>query len=225
LRWWSLFITLCVLVAVYAEARGHPTPESAEPFHARIRELAAEFPMHVGHWTGTDQKTPPEAQKLLKPNAQFARRFRSTKFNTWATVVMVQCKDARDMAGHYPPVCYPAHGWEKLFGKQGTLLNKTIRGRTVPVMMYDFRQGGFGQERTIRIYNFFVVPGKGTAGTIEEVRAAGEDYRIRPFGAAQVQLMVDPEASAESTDAAFEELIGPMMPLIEALGAAQGSGA
>mgnify|MGYP007071125856 CR=1 FL=1 len=32
-------------------------------------------------------------------------------FHEQVNVAVVQCRDARDMGGHYPPICYPGQGW------------------------------------------------------------------------------------------------------------------
>ena len=55
-------------------------------------------------------EVPPEAQELLRPNAIFSRRFQRPG-EIGVHVLVVHCSDARDMIGHYPPICYPSSGW------------------------------------------------------------------------------------------------------------------
>ena len=77
---------------------------------AEVAHAMQSIPMFIGRWVGQDKEVPKEAQKLLRPNAILSRIYTSAASpTTW--IVVVHCSDARDLDGHYPPKCYPAHGW------------------------------------------------------------------------------------------------------------------
>jgi len=87
-------------------------------------------------------------------------------------------------------------------------------------MRYEFQQNAFDRTRHIVAYNFFVLPGTGPAADMESVRAAASNYRVRHFGAAQVQLVMDAREFGDDPadeQAVFAELIGPLTPLIDPL--------
>ena len=221
MRWITLFLTGLVLIGVALDARDHPTPASADPYHRRIVDLATEAARKLGlkpGWMVTKQKVPQEAQKLLKPNVVEAWRCSNEQQGVRASVIMVQTRDAGDMGGHYPPVCYPAHGWIDV-SEKGASRVVDVRGIKIPTEVYLFRQGRAEDERRIKIYNFFVIPGAGAVPSMQAVRRASEDYRVRPFGAAQFQVMVDATMSEDLIDVVFQDLVGELLPLITALGA------
>ena len=68
-------------------------------------------PYRIGQWIGEDVAVPPAALEILQTNAILSRRFRHLTSGINANLLVVHCSDARDMQGHYPPVCYPANGW------------------------------------------------------------------------------------------------------------------
>ncbi len=220
----SLILTLLLLIGFYAEAATHPTPRSAEPYHARIAAAAKAIPFSHGDWLGADNtdKVPPAAIKMLRPNVLFGRNYTNDVLGVRARVVFVQCTDSRDMGGHYPPACYDAQGWEitktsEPDGAPGTPVTLEAGGRTFPVREYRFRLASFPQDTNIRIYSFFVIPGRGPVGTLAPVREAASDYTLRPFGSAQVQVITDAALPAEEARRAFHDLVEPLLPLIEAV--------
>jgi hypothetical protein len=81
--------------------------ERTEQRRTEIRQTMERLPFFVGdRWVGEDLLAllAPEAQELLRPNAIFNRRYEQGR-QRWVHVLIVHCSDARDMIGHYPPVC------------------------------------------------------------------------------------------------------------------------
>jgi hypothetical protein len=141
-----------------------------------------------------------------------------------ANLLIVQCKQSGDMVGHFPPICYPSHGWEnicpdkKLKGwpRDWIVGNQRIRG-----MEYQFCQTENGQTKIITDYNFMVVPGRGIVRDIQGVEQAAEDYQQRYYGAAQFQVVFQAtssdQLSREERDEIFCTLMGPAIPVIRQL--------
>ena len=220
-----LAITAALLSGVAWETASRPTPEDAAPFHRQVRDFFESFPYRVGGWVGTDIAETPAAQKLLRPNVMLSRAYRNADAGRSASLLFVQCRDSRDMAGHYPPVCYPAHGWEKEFAV--TQERVTVGGVDIPVARYLFERSGFESRHKVVIYGFFVLPGRGFVTSMDAVRQAASDYRVRALGAAQVQILMDATISPEDERTVFAELVGPLTPALEliARGAAGTPGA
>ncbi len=208
-------LTLVLLGGVYVETRGHPRPENAAPFHAAVAAKLDAFPMSVGPWEGEDQAIPQAAQALLRPNAMLCRTYRNASTGREATLIVIQCKDSRDMAGHYPPRCYPGNGWEESSSQRAMTMK--AGGQELPVVRYEYQRNGRGHGRKLAIYGFFVLPGRGTVTSMSEVYRAAEYYSARPFGAAQIQVVVDAIDDDEGDARAFDELVGPLLPTIDLL--------
>src|SRR3954447_12683500 len=109
---------LGILGGIVAEQKTHLAPKDAEPYHARAKAALESIPSSQGLWTSTTKELPAAAVKLLRPNASFCRtyRLREAGSQQWwqrytVDALIVQCRDSRDMVGHYPESCYPQSGW------------------------------------------------------------------------------------------------------------------
>lgn len=215
----SPLLCLCVLAGIAADNAHHVRPQDAAPYHAKARQAVEAFPYVIGYWTGSDEAVPTAAVKMLRPNVIVSRRYKKQAEN-WrdevqADLLIVQCGDSRDMAGHYPPICYPASG-EPLISQRTFALNAgpiTIPGTEY---LFDNRQKQAGMLRK-SVYNFFVVPGRGVVADISGVRAAAGDYQRRCFGAAQFQVVMNGDLPPEERDEIFKTLIGADTSLIQVL--------
>jgi hypothetical protein len=210
-------LTLAAIVMCYLSTRDYPDASKAAPFHDEIATQTTLLPDKFGDWLVIDKpKPPPAAQQLLRPNAIVTLRLRRESDGLGMTFILVQCRDARDMAGHYPPNCYPAHGWTRT-PTQGAIQSLAVNSWTIPVEEYEFGQASFDADRAIRIFNFFILPGTGFVSDKPAVDRAAENYRMRPFGAAQVQLVFDAALSREQAAIAATEVLGSFSMLIEKL--------
>lgn len=195
-----------MLLAAAVYGLSLPSPGDAVPFHADLIRLSAHAPLQVGPYQGRDAHVATEAVELLRPNVILSRTFvlpEGTRVESapspWAQLLIVQCRDARDILGHWPPVCYEANGFTP-----GPVEDTTWRldGRDLPGRRYAFHQEDSGGFRTdIVVANFLVLPDGRVVRDMDEVVEAGGDYRLRYFGAAQVQVLtpgsIDDEARAE----------------------------
>ena len=196
-----------VAAAMFIQLKAWAIADDATPFHQSVRNAIEAIPERTGLWYGDDINVPLPAAKLLRPNALFARRYQ-LRTGQAATLVIVHCTDSRDMSGHYPPNCYPANGWTPVGGRveSSLILNK----RAIPVAIYRYHRTELG----ITVYNFFILPRELTT-RMEAVRRSGGDRQSRPFGAAQVQVILNDDIKLDEADRIVEELLTPVAPVIE----------
>jgi hypothetical protein len=217
---------LLLLGGIAFQNRDHVEPQDADAFHARARSAVEAFPHSIEFWTGSDYEIPRAAQKLLRPNAIVSRRYVENRTDRptrrEAQVLIVQCRDTRDMVGHYPPVCYPAHGMTQIDAQPR---HWRLGERDISGMEYSFVRRQDGQTQLTTVYSFFVVPTTDGRDAIrpdmKSVRAAAEDYQQRHFGAAQFQMKFDGDSatswSRAERDEIFATLFEPAAPVITSL--------
>lgn len=208
----SPLLCLGLLGGIVAEDSTHLQPGDVAEYHLRAKAAIEAWPKEIadGDWfTQEDRSLPQAAEKLLHPNVEIDRLYISR--DLWingqpaaASLLVVQCKDTRDMAGHYPPICYPAAG-EQDEGAEP--FNLTASGVVITGMAYHF------VERTVPVtrhcvYDFFIVPGKGFQSDMAQVRKAAADYQRRYYGAAQFQVVMSDDYSQEQRERIFKTIIG-----------------
>ncbi len=210
-----LAISIALLAGVAWETGARPRPEDAAPFHRRVREFFDSLPYRVGPWVGTDHAPTPAAQQLLRPNVLVSRSYRNAETGKTASLLFVHCRDSRDMSGHYPPVCYPAHGWRG----EHEVSEQVVRvgSMDIPIARYVFERSGFNRHQKIVIAQAFVLPRRGFATTMDAVRTAASDYPTRAFGAAQVQVVMSAGLREEEERATVRELLAPLAPVFAAI--------
>lgn len=189
----------------------HLPPDDASPYHARVREAAEQLPYNIGPWLGTDSPVPPTAVELLRPNVIVSRQYQDVRTGRTASLLIVQCEDARDLIGHYPPVCYPAHGWS---GRSAVPAERQVDGRPVAVTEYTFTSARIDRNGDLRIDNFMVLPDGRMCRDMDGVETAAQDYRRKFFGAAQVQVITNSEWSNSDRAELFGQLVGAADPLL-----------
>lgn len=229
-----------LLLAMGVGNAGFPTAEDAEPYHTRIMALTDDSPKQFGPWDSKPVDIPKSAVELLRPNAMLSRTFYDATNRRRAEFLIVQCKDARDLSGHWPPNCYKANGYTQADVQQRTWTvapNTTAKPNTEPVEIsggstenipgaipgveYTFAIETAGQSSRLVVANFMILPGVGYVQDMASVRDAGADPRRRSLGAAQVQVVTDASYTQAQRDDIFRELIGPHLPLIRAIADAE----
>jgi len=216
-------LCLGLLAGMTAEQRTHVPPPDVAGYHAGIKTLLADttkVPYFMGTWTGSDVPIPEAAQKLLRLNAYVSRRYVDndssgvTRRTRWADLLIVQCSDSSDMDGHWPPNCYPARG-EKLEFEQPCKFR--LGGIDIPLNEFHFVWTESGRTRRSCVYNFLIVPQRGIKRQMDDVRSAAADYRLRFFGAAQVQVIMDGDLPQIEREQICADLITPITPVITAI--------
>ncbi len=243
LRWATMpGISLLLLLGVWAHQSNYASADAYEEYHERSRGAVMSLPTQVGHWMGREVPLPQPALDLLDPNA--LRNIRFTDYSPAGlegpdqrvSLMIVQCKLARDMQGHYPPRCYPAQGARMLSAEPRNWTVRDERGAlTIPGMEYHFlepdRGGrdlpagllateGYTLGRRRVVLSFLIVPGEGFVRDMKGVNEAAEDYQQRHRGAAQVQVVFDPSWALPDRgqrDAIAVELLSSALPALRVL--------
>ena len=205
----STILLLCGISAQRALFRR--TVVNATPYHERVREVAGAVPVTFGDWLGVDVPVPQGAVALLKPNVIISRRYDEIGTGRRVTLLVVQCRDARDILGHFPPVCYPGQGWQLVNAMPH---DWNVEGLALKGMSYEFRSGQFREEGRICVDNFMLLPSGRIARDMDEVSEAAQDSRQKFLGAAQVQLVYDGSVSARDRSEIFEEFVTMLRPLL-----------
>jgi len=226
----SPLLSAALLGGIVAEHRHYLKPEDFEPYHVAAKAAIESLPKGIPPFAGSDTDDVPKvAQVLLKPNKILSRRYTDASVASLmhprsANLLIVQCKQSGDMVGHFPPICYPSHGWENIcpdkkakgWSRDWIVADQRIRG-----MEYQFCQTENGQTKITTVYNFMVVPGRGIVRDIQGVEQAAEDYQQRYYGAAQFQVVFkyssSDQMSQSDRDDIFCTLMEPAVPVIRQL--------
>jgi hypothetical protein len=209
-----------LMLGMIAEKATHKTPADAEPYHARAKLAIESIPTSIGTWTAKPETVPREAIKLLRPNVIRSLKYSDNDvsqprwYDRWASLLVDQCRDARDMNGHYPPVCYVNSGEVQIYNeprdwKVGDLV---ITGRE-----YHFLTTSATESTRTAVYNFLIVPGAGIMRDMDGVGKAAEDYQQRYYGAAQFQVLMNADLPQQERDEIFTTLMEPCVPVIRTL--------
>ena len=212
----AVFPALCLamLGAVALETMSRPTAEDADAYHAKVAAVINAIPYQIDDWVGIDEPPPREAISLLRPNTIFSRRYENFVTGERVSVVLVHCRDARDLAGHYPPICYPAHGWTQV---QATAATRPLDDRRLELMSYKFTRDRTAGRSQMLVDNFLILPDGRIVSDMREVRRAAGNYARRIYGAAQVQVVHYGQVPDERRERAFQTLVTPMRQAIETI--------
>jgi len=202
---------LAVVPFVRADTTGYD-PERVEAYFASVRDAVDAVPIRFGEWSGEDAPIPQAAQRLLRPNASLSRAYVSSVSGIAANVLLVHCRDARDMVGHYPPNCYPSQGWTP--GDASSF----AADLPYPHTTYAFsRQQSGGGEQQIVIHGMFILPQGRVVPGMDEVRRAEGNNLARPLGAAQVQILFSADIPPDAREAATKDFLEMLRPAIDAI--------
>ncbi len=211
---------VALLIGMIGESATRITPSDAEPYHMRAKAAVESIPTRIGTWSAVPEKVPPEAIKLLRPNVICSWRYsdNDTTSPRWyertAGLLVDQCRDARDMNGHWPPNCYVNSGEDLIYTESR---DWKVGGLIITGMEYHFLKTSATESTRTAVYNFLIVPGRGILRDMAGVRKAAEDYQRRFFGAAQFQLLMNADLSQQERDEIFTTLMEPCVPVIKTL--------
>ncbi|XAM00358.1 hypothetical protein OT109_03010 [Phycisphaeraceae bacterium D3-23] len=211
--------TALLLVGVFAYSLTLPTPKDAEDYHARVMTASESMPENFEGWTAQELPMESGAMELLKPNVAIRLRLSHPGYATPMEFLIVQCRDARDLAGHYPPKCYPqVNGYVALEANERTWRAGEL---DVPGMEYRFALSSQPGAPERYVLHFMMLPDGRIVRNIDAIYEAGADYLRRHHGAAQCQLFIrDASLPQEARDRAFDEILTAYADLIHAIGSA-----
>jgi hypothetical protein len=206
-------ITCGLLAGIAADqAAREVAPEGVEEYHARVREAVALIPYNIGDWIGKDTEIRQEALKILDANCTLSRVYSNMKTNRTATLLLVQCADARSLLGHYPPVCFPSQGWSEVSSELKPVPPEYgPYGATCYAFGYDLLQ----RSNSLRVMHFTVLPDGRIAPDMGLLETAARDRRYTFCGGASVQLIVDSGLSESEQNEAYDMLFQAAAPWIE----------
>jgi len=195
-----------LMVAATLHSLTIPSAADAKPYHRAVALAARQTPIGIDGLEAEPIDLPEGSLKMLRPNTARAVQYNDTFSGTTGQFLLIQSRDARDLAGHYPPRCYPnVYGYIEVDSKQREW---TICGRVLHGVEYTFAQSSApGAPRWV-VMHLFALPGGETTGDLTQMRAAAADYLRRHEGAAQVQLLFnEAQASPRQRDQMFEQVL------------------
>jgi len=192
--WAAPILSVLLLGGLLLERQSWPDTQDVGGYHAAVRGAVESVPLDIGPWRGSDVPLPEGAIDLLKPNVILSRRYEHEGSGRAFQFLIVHCRDARDMLGHYPPRCYPSQGWE-MNGVERTQWQQP--GGTTVGKRYHFEKALRGRVWRQSVINLIVLP-NGTYGMdMNDVHNVAADRKFRVYGAAQVQLVFSDEFSPD----------------------------
>lgn len=207
-------VSAVMIGAVAMEIEGRAPAADPTAHHDLVRDLAAsKIPFSVGDWFARSLESPPAAVQLLHPNAMEGRAFVNSRTGETANLLFVHCSDARDILGHFPPVCYPAHGMTL---ESSQPREWKVAGLEVTGMRYRF--SGKGAAPAVSIDNFMILPTGRFGRDMDAVQLVAKDRRVRQFGVAQVQLITSGTLSDARRDEIFDLIVSSVVPVIRGAG-------
>ena len=207
-------LALTLMAGVAIESLARPRPRDAEPYHQFVRGVAEQLPRQFGDWRSEDVPPMQGAVKLLRPNVMIQRRFENKASGETASLLIVHCKDARDLSGHWPPVCYPAQGFTT-----GPVVDREwlVGGRKIPGREYVFSKTEGMRTSSLHVYGLLLLPSGGVVRDMRDVRGAAADFLRQFYGASQIQIVMDDSLPADRRDRIFLEILEAQMSMIDAL--------
>lgn len=207
-------VTLALMLTMRFVSFAPAEVGDAKAYHERAREAAFTIPQEVGHWTGADIEIPEAAVALLKPNVLIGRSYTNTETGRGFSLLLVQCGDARDMEGHFPPNCYPGNGWELTESEPFEIAaaDRDVTGRS-----YFFDRSLRGLPEKLTVMNVIMLPTGAFGEGMTEVRRLAGTYRDRFYGAGQLQFVFNGEWPQADRRAVVEEFLLALDPVMSVI--------
>ena len=214
LRYLFPILSLALLLGYAGVTWSRPTAADAVPYHAEVRAAIEAIPREFDGWKGSDHEVPQEALELLDPNKILSRSYHNDQLGLTGTLLIVHCKRAQDMAGHYPPQCYPGQGWQ-----EGPIVDRVWDPQGADVTLRDYlftmpRGAGMVSQH---VENFLVLPDGRAVTDMSQVYGAAADHAKRHFGAAQVQVITRGDYTLEQRETVRDALLTQAWPAIETI--------
>jgi hypothetical protein len=191
-------------------------PLGTNDYRARVRTALESVPYKIGPAVGLDAPPTPAAQKLLSPNKIIERRYIDPTTGAGFSILIVHCGDVRDMIGHFPPVCYPANGWNP---RGSSPVELEINGEHANAIRYDFSRVDEVIERRMSVLNFFVIPEEGATffPSMDAVERASRSSDTGGLGVAQVQIVMPEESAPQWQQTIVRETLAAISPALRTI--------
>ena len=192
----------------------HADAQGADGYHSHVKAVVDTMAVRMGDWASMDTPVLPAAVALLRPNVILERHFENLRNGLQADLLLVQCRDARDLQGHYPPICYPANGYEQLSALPDSRDSLGVR---IDGISYEFAQGKLASRRDLRVFDFMILPDGKITPDMNGVYQIARNRHERHFGAAQIQIITNGAMSEQDRNQVINELLVCAGPVIDAI--------
>lgn len=189
-------------------------PPEVRGYFESVAAAIDTLPAQIDGALGVNVGVTPGAVKILKPNRLLQRRYQDPADGTSFDLLVVHCGEVRDMNGHYPPVCYPAHGWVQE-GHEDVQLE--VAGRELNPRIYTFTRGEGQTRRSIHVLNLLAVPEhEGVlAGNARVLDTASRSRLASRLGAGQLQIITSASMPAERRQEIWRTALTEVMPVLD----------
>jgi hypothetical protein len=213
---WAPILTFAVLAALIVDDFFiRPKVALAEAYHDYVRATVESLPEVFDGWLGKDVPIPRAAIAILHPNVILSRSYRNITTGEEVTFLLVQVKDARDILGHYPPVCYPAEGWSLVSKADESWADAT---KPLDGEEYSFERDRLSGSQTLTVDNFLLLPDGTRCRDMKQIVSASQSRLHKLFGAAQVQVVFQNTLTPQRRTEIVEEFIRFSRPALDAIG-------
>jgi hypothetical protein len=215
-RWAPLLTGVLLVILIAAGGIDAHRHHGIEAYMAGVRTAIEAVPHRIGASVGSDVEPLAGAVRMLSPNKILQRRFIDPSTGSAMSLLIVHCGDVRDMLGHYPPVCYPAHGW-RMSARSSMAIE--IAGREEPIMVYQVSRTENLMESRITILNFFILPGNPAqiAPDMDDVERIARTQAAAGLGVAQIQIVIDGVPDLEMQVRTAREVVQALEPVVQSI--------
>lgn len=211
----ALAVWLCASILVGGMVllpSGDSDSEALQASRTRIRLAFEGLPDSLGEaeeWIKVrDDEVPPTQASMLGLNAYVSRQYqRLGSLGLRATLFIANSEDARSMAGHHPPNCYPASGWRLDNPSVQDMVITNSLAMDVPVRLYRFSTG---VDDAVQwwVVNGFLLPDGRAVATLEETRSLSARAATSRLGLTQFQIVFQGSLSVADVQRYAGELLG-----------------
>jgi hypothetical protein len=205
---------LCSLVVLGGISARRPF--GTTEYRARVRAAIEAIPYRIGPAVGTDSEPTEAAVKILSPNKILERHYVDPATGASFSLLIVHCGDVRDMVGHYPPVCYPAHGWQS---GGSAPVDIEVGGEKAFAIKYSFSRTDDLFEHRMAVVDFFVIPEENAFlfSDMNAVEHASRSSEVGGLGVAQIQIVMGDDTTPQRREQIIRETLRAIAPAIKVI--------
>ena len=186
--------------------------EGLQTLRSRIRDAFERLPDSLGEaqqWVKVrDDEVPPTQANMLGLNAYVSRLYqRLGSSGVRATLFIANSEDARSMAGHHPPNCYPASGWRLDDPSVQDMVITNSLTVDVPVRVYPFFRG-VDEAAQLWVVSGFLLPDGRAVATLGETQQLSARAATSRLGLTQFQIVLQGALPATDVERYAGELLG-----------------
>lgn len=192
-------------------------PAASPEYLAEVRERVRALPYSIGPMVGTDIEVVAAAAEMLNPNVIMQRVYRDPLSGNLVSLVIVHCEDVRDLAGHYPPVCYPNAGWTEKADRE--LREIELADARVSATRYHFARKQELSEDAITVTSFFVLPASDIsfAPDMVAVDLAARSPKMAGLGAAHIMMITPDSQPADVSQRLVMDVANALRPILRSI--------